>query len=117
MKKIIETVTNETQPSDTRLCWTINGLDGKPFMQIRPLSTDLCYQLWEWGTTNKRTGETVEEWKPMDCYPWDLFRAFMKVNEYMVIRQGGVSDDVRKMAGTILKIEERLQKAIEDVQQ
>lgn len=112
MNKTPEATTNETTSSDTRLCWTINDTKGKPFMQIRPYPTDLCYQLYEWGKTVRRqTKEEVWEWKPIDCYPYTLEQAFKYVKEYMFIRCGETTDDVSKMIQICKEIDKRLQKA------
>lgn len=107
MSKTTVPATPKTASKDktTRICWTFKNPNGEPFMQIRAYTTELCYQLWEWGETKRRTGEIEWEWKPLDCYPWSLQAAVLKVMNYMVERCGGATDDVRKMAATIKKIE------------
>lgn len=115
MPKTREATTRKTASKDTNMCWTFNDPSGKPFMQVRRYTTELCYQLWEWEQTNKRTGEVVWEWKPIDCFPWTLEAAVLKVMNYMVERCGGTTDDVKKMAATIRKIEKEILEGVSKV--
>lgn len=116
MPKTHEATTKRTvSKSEGSICWTFNDPSGKPFMQVRRYTTELCYQLWEWRQTNKRTGEVVWGWKPIDCYPCTLEVAVLKVMNYMVERCGGATDDVKKMAVTIRKIEKEILEGVSKV--
>lgn len=115
MHKTTVPATPKTVSKDIRACWTFKDPNGAPFMQIRAYTTELCYQLWEWGETKRRgTGEIEWEWKPLDNYPWSLQAAVLKVMNFMIERCGGATDDVRKMAATVKKIEARILEGVND---
>lgn len=95
-----------------KICWEFKGLDGKPFMQIRSSSNELSYELWEWTEIRKKSGESVFEWKSLETYPWSIASAVSKVRERMVRKQGGQTNDVRRMERFLAAMEENIERTL-----
>ena len=93
------------------ISWTFNGLDGEPFMQVRGYRSECCFQLYEWRRGTKGC-EEVAGWYPMECYPWDIEQAIVKVRRYMLERQGGETADVRRMVRAMKCVDASLGRTI-----
>lgn len=100
--------------NETTIDWIITGLDGRPFMAIRGYRTEACYQLHEYRT-GKKDGVTVEDWFPVEIYPWTLTSAVEHVRRFMIQRQGSSTTDVDRMVKTLRAIDRRLIDGITEV--
>lgn len=90
--------------------------DGKPLYKIEPYPNHLCWQVFEWGMTTKRkTKEKVEEWKPLECYPTDLYYACVKLREMMTMRGEKIPQGLIETQKTITRCNNRIVKALKEV--
>ena len=76
--------------------------------QIRPYSNGLCWEIFEYRTVQKRTGETVTDWVSVGKYPQTLQHGLQIIYE-MALKAG---DCIAKYLPAVIKHCEKIYKDI-----
>lgn len=106
-----------TEKTDTKLLWRFATPDGEPFMAVATYTGATCWRLLEWREVTKRDGSTEAGWQPVEWYSTDMMAAVKHVEELMLRRYGGETDDVRVMISTIKAVGRSIEKAVREAEQ